>query len=444
MDWQHLLSAQRLGTRKIGSKESKEHERNESGQGSKAQKNASEKRSPFNQDYGRVLYSSAFRRLQDKTQVFPLGRNDYVRTRLTHSLEVANVGRSLAVALADIIRRKEGREAESLPLEGLGDIVAAACLAHDIGNPPFGHSGEEAIEFALADTGFKWFKFEGNAQGFRLLSRTCDPIHEAGLDLTAATLGAFTKYPCTCAAKGSTGAVSCKKFGINDSELEIFRRVADICGLPEVAENVWARHPLAFLMEAADDISYLIADMEDSFVSGLLSYEDAAEQLFSLGNIASEKIEANRKKNGEASAIRYARAMAVGECIKSVEDAMHKHYEDMLAGELNESLLNVSAIKGAYDKVREFSNSHIYNDGRVVRVEITGSLVISKLMKLFLQWVEAPDSHFGRKLGVMLHADEAKAATKHERFLHVIDYISAMTDSYALQTYRNLFGMAGV
>jgi len=446
MDWQHLLSAQRLGTRETDSKESKALAGNESGQGLKAQTNASEKRSPFNQDYGRVLYSSAFRRLQDKTQVFPLGRNDYVRTRLTHSLEVSNVGRSLAVELADIIRQKEGRDAESLPLEGLGDIVAAACLAHDIGNPPFGHSGEEAIEFALANTDFDWFKFEGNAQGFRLLSRTCDPIHEAGLDLTAATLGAFTKYPCTCTAKRSMRSVSCKKFGINASELDIFRRVADICGLPELAENVWARHPLAFLMEAADDISYLIADMEDSFVSGLLSYEDAAEQLFNLGKIkkSRKKIKENREKYGEASAIRYARAVAVGTCIKSVSKAMKAHYSDMLAGRLNESLLKVSSIKGAYEQVQEFSSRHIYNDERVVRVEITGSLVISKLMELFLRWVEKPDSPFGRKLGGILHANDASAQTEQDRFFHVVDCISAMTDSYALQTYRNLFGMAGV
>ncbi len=283
MEWNKLLSAERLG---VGSA-------------------ASAHRSVFNQDYGRVLYSSAFRRLQDKTQVFPLGRNDYVRTRLTHSLEVSNVGRGLAIELQDIVERKEGA---GIPLlSGMGDIVSTACLAHDIGNPPFGHSGETAIESAVRElTGQTGYTFEGNAQGFRLLTRICDPIKDSGLNLTCATLGAFTKYPCTLS---TVDKAIYKKFGINDSELDAFEVVADKCGLPLLKPGVWARHPLAYLMEAADDISYLIADLEDAFLSKIITFEETVEQLFKLAHFpadAQNKVMAEKKRMGAEAAVRYA------------------------------------------------------------------------------------------------------------------------------------------
>lgn len=423
MDWQYLLSDKRLSAR---------------------ERNAPD-RSAYNQDYGRVLYSSAFRRLQDKTQVFPLGRNDYVRTRLTHSLEVSNVGRQLAKRMASLIREKEGPAAAHLPLDGMEDIVATACLAHDIGNPPFGHSGEAAIMAALSSTRFAPFLFEGNAQGFRLLSCTCDPIRGYGLDLTAATLGAFTKYPCTPEAVGRVeGAICCKKFGIYQEESSAFAAVAELCRLPRLGENLWARHPLAFLMEAADDISYLIADIEDAYISGLLSYQEAAGQLFRLSGMDPGKIEANRAKYGENSSIRYARAVAVGVCVTSVGDAMRQHYGDMMAGQLDKSLLHVSSIREAYKDVQEFSVGRIYNHEQVVRVEITGFQVIRQLIGLFLHWVEAPQSPLGRKLGTVLHAGKDQGKTEAARFRHVIDYVSGMTDSFALQTYQNLMGLSPV
>ncbi len=421
MDWQCLLSDKRLSARG----------------------NRADGRSSFNQDYGRVLYSSAFRRLQDKTQVFPLGRNDYVRTRLTHSLEVANVGRGLAKVMVALIREREGKAARHLPLEGVEDIVATACLAHDIGNPPFGHSGEDAMMASLADTRYASFRFEGNAQGFRLLSRTCDPIRGYGLDLTAAALGAFTKYPCTPEGLGCRKeSVSCKKIGVNEEEWPAFEEVAELCGLPSHGERLRARHPLAFLMEAADDISYLIADLEDAYISGLLSYEEAAGQLFRLSGMEPGKIEENRAIYGEASSIRYARAVAVGKCMQCIGEAMARHYGDMMSGELETSLLKASGIKGAYEQVQEFSVQRIYHHEQVLKVEITGFQVINQLMGLFLNWVDAPRSPLGRKLGIILHATATQAESEDTRFRHVIDYISGMTDSFALQTYQNLFGLA--
>lgn len=421
MEWENLLSNQRL---------SHSHQRQPG-------------RSPFNQDYGRVLYSSAFRCLQDKTQVFPLGRNDYVRTRLTHSLEVANVGRTLAQHLVTQIREYH-HTSPSLPLEAIEDIVATACLAHDIGNPPFGHSGEKAIEIALAETSFSDFCFEGNAQGFHLLTRTCDPIRSKGLDLTAATLGSFTKYPCIPDGVQKEGPISCKKFGLNRDSLDDFRMVATICGLPEQGKNIWTRHPLAFLMEAADDISYLIADLEDAYISGIISYTQARDQLCSLASLDPARLEDERSRHGEASAIRLARAVAVGYCIQCIANTIQNQYQSMMQGNLDKSLLQVSEIAEAYKAVQEFSTVHIYNHEMVVKVEITGFNVIRGLMELMLQWVNQPDSALGRKLGAILHATPEKTDSKEQRFQHIIDYISGMTDSFALQTYRSLYGYAPV
>lgn len=420
MQWEHLLCNERLS--------GNNYERQD--------------RTRFNQDYGRVLYSGAFRRLQDKTQVFPLGRNDYVRTRLTHSLEVANVGGTLAMYLADIIRKHEGAAAtEALPLAEMKDIVATACLAHDIGNPPFGHSGEKAIENALEGTEFAGFAFEGNAQGFRLLTRTCDPIRNCGLDLTVATLGAFTKYPCT---RSSQQDAFYHKFGINEGEMEIFARVAESCGLQPLAQDVWARHPLAFLMEAADDISYLIADIEDAFVSRIISYDEARGRLgllAALENKTLDRAEEEREAHGEIAAIRFIRAVAVGRCIRALTETLDQRYDDIMHGRMMQSLTEASSFAPRYEVVKDYSVQRIYRHESVVKVEITGYNIISRLMGLFLEWVENPKSNLGRKIGAVLHADAAASAEKQARFRHVIDYVSGMTDSYALQSYKSLFGL---
>lgn len=429
MEWKQLLTTQRL-----------------SGHGNNAPG-----RSAFNSDYGRVLYSSAFRRLQDKTQVFPLGRNDYVRTRLTHSLEVSNVGRALANDLAEIAMRQDGAAAEPLLYTAMGDVVATACLAHDIGNPPFGHSGETAMEEAVTEAvqqglcpqAFADFRFEGNAQGFRLLTRTCDPIRNLGLDLTAATLGAFAKYPCPNGSQRHGAGSRYKKFGIAGEDLPAFEQVAAWCGLPQLGENVWARHPLAFLMEAADDVSYLIADIEDAYVSGIISYSEVVEQLGLLGDFSeklADSVERERQRSGELAAVRYARACAVGACIRALRDTMERVYPQMMCGELLCGLMSCSAVAEAYRSVQGWSVQHIYSHERVVKIEITGFNVIRDLMLLFLKWVRDPGSSLGRKIGGILHADAAQAADTRYRFLHVVDYISGMTDSYALQTHGTLFG----
>ncbi len=432
MDWEQLLTCERL-----------------SGTGRR-----DDGRTAFNSDYGRVLYSSAFRRLQDKTQVFPLGRNDYVRTRLTHSLEVANVGRSLAQELADIAIAHDGCSATPQLHTVMGDVVATACLAHDLGNPPFGHSGESAIDEAVAEavtTGLcpqecADFRFEGNAQGLRLLTRTCDPIRGLGLDLTGATLGAFTKYPCLTGCQRRGAAARYKKFGIAREELPNFCNVAAMCGLPPLAEHVWARHPLAFLMEAADDISYLIADLEDAYISKIISYRDVITQLATLGDFSDrmrESIARECDRSGATAAVRYARACAVGACIRALRGTLELVYPLMMRGELTGSLMKNSQLAGAYETVQAWSVQYIYSHESVLKIELTGFNVIHRLMELYLRWVSSPESTVGRKIGAVLHADPTRSADVRYRFLHVVDYISGMTDSYALQTYSTLFGAGG-
>ena len=417
MEWEKLLSTYRLGR--------------DSAEGSGS-------RSEFNRDYGRVLYSSAFRRLQDKTQVFPLGRNDYVRTRMTHSLEVANVGRTLAKRLHEIItRRSPGLLPEP---EALEDILATVCLAHDIGNPPFGHSGEVAINNALASlgapaaVGLPAYVFEGNAQGFRLLARICDPIKGQGLDLTAATLAAFTKYPCTQPGAGY------KKFGITAELAPAFARVAEKCGLVPLGEGAWVRHPLALLMEAADDISYLIADVEDAYFSHIISYEECIEQLAAMApGFDPARHGDSADAHEKAARVHTGRALAVGACIYSVAQALDTHYEDIMSGAFRGSLMKQTSAWPTYAAVKDFSIARIYNHESVLRIEIAGFNVLRKLLELYMEWVSSPGSHLGRKLGEVLHAP-ATCREPQERFLHVLDYLSGMTDSYALQTYNKLFG----
>lgn len=396
-------------------------------------------RTVFNQDFGRVLYSSAFRRLQDKTQVFPLGRNDYVRTRLTHSLEVSNVGRSLAIRFQDIIAEKENIDNQYLMV--IADIVATACLAHDIGNPPFGHSGEKAIECAvhkLSDK--KDYTFEGNAQGFRVLTCIGDPIKGNGLDLTCATLGAFTKYPCTALSRQEDYY---SKYGVNKGEIDKFRRVAKKCGLDEPTKDLWVRHPLAYLMEAADDISYLIADLEDAYISGILSYEKVMEQYNVLANFSCEdnsSLEKEKKERGEVCAVRHARARAVGVCIEELENVMRDDYQSIKDGTLKKGLMDNSKLRDKYDKVKAFSQNHIYTHESVVNVEITGFNVILKLIELYMEWVYSRKSPISKKIEKVLHPEQSMVNDRDYRFAHIIDYVSGMTDSFALKTYNELFG----
>ena len=277
MEWKKLLSPARIGT--------PEQERE-----------FSMERSPFQQDFDRIVFSGAFRRLQDKTQVFPLVKTDYVRTRLTHSLEASSIGRSLGTACGSFIA--QNFDIGTLHPSDVGAVVATAALAHDIGNPPLGHAGEEAIRhwFVNSEAGRFYQRtlsreqisdiefYEGNAQGFRVITRLEMPDRTGGMRLTAATLGAFAKYPTASPLSGRPAGISGKKFSFFQTEKNTFTQVAETCGLIQVGEWAWKRHPLAYLVEAADDIAYLIVDFEDGHRLGLVGYQELEENFLAIIN----------------------------------------------------------------------------------------------------------------------------------------------------------------
>lgn len=441
MNWISLLSASRWG-RSTGTP-----------------RGASEDiRSEFDRDFGRILYSSAFRRLQDKTQVVPVGRDDYVRTRLTHSLEVAYIGRSIGCGVGEelISRRPELRDAGVRPSH-FGSVVSAACLAHDIGNPPFGHFGESALESALekakargdVPAGFSK-KFEGNAQGFRVLTRTGDPMAGKGLKLTAAVLGAFMKYPCSekFSAAG-TGEIAAKKFGFVADDAEAARFVAAETGMIPLASDAasgglpaWRRHPLAFLMEAADDLSYLVADMEDAFVSKVITRDEFRGHLDAfLSDKERFRADSIAADEGEESAAHYVRAVAIGAGIRETRRVFLEREEALLAGTQNRAMLDDPefAFSGATERLKAFSATSIYNAR--IDTELMGFRVIEGLFEFFSEWIAKPDSARGKKIALMLDGTALAEDSAEARTQRLLDFISGMTDSAALSTYRKLFGI---
>lgn len=416
---------------------------------------AQKERNEYDKDYGRVLFSSAFRRLQDKTQVFPLGRNDYVRTRLTHSLEVAHIGSSLGMLVGNQLCGRKELDAVMAP-SGLATIVSTACLAHDIGNPPFGHSGEDAIESSLARHGVT-HPFEGNAQGFRILTCTGDPMEGKGLKLTCAILGAFMKYPCTQSYSAAVkkkeimpaNRLECKKFGIGEPEREAAAFVAGQLGLiprhqPGDAELCWCRHPLAYLMEAADDICYRIADIEDGFFSGLLNFSDTME-LFTpfLEERHRHYVAELVQKGEEASCVHYMRAIAIGASIRAAVDSFMNHEGELLEGRMEQSLIDSSDLSAALDGLYKYAMENVYQATEVIEVEAMGYKVLGELIDFFMEWVNHPSSGQSRKVAIMLQGTKLPKddAGRDARLTHMLDYLSGMTDSFALETYRKLTGI---
>jgi dGTPase len=313
MNWSTLLSAQRVG-QKFSTPELS--------------------RSAFEQDYDRIIFSHPFRKLQDKTQVHPLPEHDFVHTRLTHSLEVSSVGRSMGKKAGEIILQRHPELHERFTLFDFGAVVAAAALAHDLGNPPFGHAGEDAIgdfflrhpagvEFKTSVSSDEWrelIAFEGNAQGFRILNND-----RYGLRLTFAALGAFTKYPCSVLlTPRDSSKKSQKKFGFFETERGIFADVARHLELIPTAVDAWCRHPLAFLVEAADDICYGVIDLEDGCRLGLVSFDETVDL---LQLILGDKLD--RRKLGKGSGLTeklgVLRAMAIGRLIDATTEVFLDH-----------------------------------------------------------------------------------------------------------------------
>lgn len=425
-------------------------------------------RSEFRRDSDRITFSSAFRRLQDKTQVFPLADNDYVRTRLTHSLEVASVGRSLGVRVGFAVCERHG--ITQIHASDIGEIVSAAALAHDLGNPPFGHSGEDAIRH--------WFKtsphavearqtfnpsqladiesYEGNAQGFRLLTRLQMPDNPGGLQLTHATLGAFTKYPRQSVLNdpGLHRGASSKKFGFYQSEIENFIIVADHCGLirRDPTDHWWSRHPLAFLIEAADDICYRLVDFEDGFRQGHLRYEEVRDCFLAL---MTEHQRPSRLHDAHTDTrrVQIMRAMAIGCAIEQSAQVFLDHEPEILAGTFDTSLIDASAQCDAWKHIQSRSQETIYTTQRGVEIEAAGFEVLGGLLDIFVSAlndvaIHAKDASPRSKTLLLLIPEENLGPRRtvesdpYLRLLKMLDFVSGMTDSYAVALYKKVRGIS--
>ncbi|WP_346237514.1 deoxyguanosinetriphosphate triphosphohydrolase [Niabella insulamsoli] len=434
-------------------------------------------RSDFERDWDRIVFSSPFRRLQNKTQVFPLPEEIFVHNRLTHSLEVASVGRSLGgligEKISDLPEVKADPAAQNFYSNDLKYVVAAACLAHDLGNPAFGHSGEDAISkyFRKRDTEkpedqhFKslfseaqWkdlTTFEGNANALRILTMHLNGRARGGFRLTYSTLGSIIKYPCESRASGNKAFVHRKKYGYFDVDKEVFFDIASELNM--VAENVegmvvYKRHPFVYIVEAADDICYNIIDFEDAHRLGLLSYEEVRDHFLEIIQHQTSDLERVKRIAADLSddaneAIAYLRTKAIGVLINKCSEVFWQHREAILSGDFNKSLIEaLPELQPVLQKIGSLSIEKIYNARKVIELEIAGFRIMSGLVEDFVTaaLTASPERDKEQKkiLGLLpsqFAIDES--GTPYEKVMRMLDFISGMTDVYALKLYRKLRGI---
>jgi dGTPase len=417
-------------------------------------------RSAFEQDYDRIIFSHPFRRLQDKTQVHPIPEQDFVHTRLTHSLEVSSVGRSLGKKIGEHVLQRHPDLKENFSLFDFGAIVAAASLAHDLGNPPFGHAGEEAIsdfflhhpkgqsfEKEVSETAWNdLIKFEGNAQGFRLLNKS-----EYGLKLTFATLGTFTKYPCPALFPDrDKNKKSQKKFGFFQTEEKVFGEVANQLGLIKTGENAWARHPLAFLVEAADDICYSIIDLEDGCRLGLVSFEETVEMMAAIlqTQFDRQKLDRLHSLNGKLGVLR---AMAINKLLDECTTAFLDFESSILEGKFDQALTDIIPSQQALKIITEISIKKIYRAKQVVEIEAAGHEVLPGLLHEFIEagfhYVLGGQSRKYANLALMLPEEillncQQSNGDAYLILREIIDFVSGLTDRHALSLFRKIKGVS--
>ena len=437
MNWQQLISNKRFGLEEI-------HE---------ARK---DDRSEFQRDFDRLIFSAPFRRLQNKTQVFPLPGSVFVHNRLTHSLEVSCVGRSLGDSIANRLIAKHPELAETHVSE-IGAIVSAACLAHDLGNPPFGHSGEKAISTFFSEgkglalksqlSPMEWddfTHFEGNANAFRLLTHQFQGRRKGGFVMTYSTLASIVKYPYP-----STLARNKSKFGFFLSEEEDFRKIALELGIKRLSQEnepaKYARHPLVFLVEAADDICYQMMDIEDAYKLKLLTPKEAKE-LYQLYFDDKKKERVNEVFNiveDENEQIAYLRATVIGILIKECTKVFMENEEAILDGSFEGALIkHISPpLSEAYNQCTKVAVEKIYRSRDVLDIELAGFHVISTLLELMIDAVQSPEKAYSELLINRVSSQyDIHSPTLYGKIQAVLDYISGMTDVYALDLYRKIKG----
>lgn len=436
MNWQQLISAKRFGMEKYH--DEKKHDRTD-----------------FQRDYDRLIFSSPFRRLQNKTQVFPLPGSIFVHNRLTHSIEVSCVGRSLGVIIGRELRKKYPDSQAAF--EEISSIVAAGCLAHDLGNPPFGHSGETAITSYFTEGKGQFLKekveeensrwedftnFEGNANSIRLLIHQFKGRRKGGFALTYSMLASIVKYPFS--ANAGNG-----KFGFFQAEEDNFKIIADDLGMIRLKESplMYARHPLVYLVEAADDICYKIMDIEDAHKLGLLSTDETISLFM---NFFDDERQEKMKKtmtyvNDTNEQIAYLRSSIIGLLVDECAKAFMDSEEAILKGEGPKALIkNISPLSNnAYKVCTDISINRIYKTKDVVDIELAGHRIIGFLLDTFVSAILSPTDNYSKLiLGRIPEQYETDAPTLYERILAILDYVSGMTDVYALDLYRKITGMS--
>lgn len=412
-------------------------------------------RSDFQRDYDRLIFSSPFRRLQNKTQVFPLPGSIFVHNRLTHSLEVSSVGRSLAHEVAIRLKEKYDDAQLNHKFDNIRDIVAAACLCHDLGNPPFGHSGEKTIGTYFSEgkgqmlrdrfTDKQWadfINFEGNANSFRLLTHQFKGRRKGGMAMTYSTLATIVKYPYSSIYAGKKG-----KFGFFASEENIYRKVASELGIPEIEPGRFARHPLVYIMEAADDICYQIMDIEDAHKLKLLSTEQV-EALF-LGFFPKDKhqrmIRVMQSLTDPNEQIGYLRSGVIGTLVENCAEVFMQNEERLLRGEFEGSLIDrlPPLLADAYKACSDIAWTKIYSAQMVVDIELAGNRIVSFLMETLVDAVMNPGRNYSSLLfNVIPQQYDVTAGDDYDRIQSVLDHVSGMTDVYALDLYRKLNGLS--
>lgn len=443
MNWNQLISAKRFGMEEF-------HEERQ------------ENRSEFQRDYDRLIFSAPFRRLQNKTQVFPLPGSVFVHNRLTHSLEVSCVGRSLGNDVAKAILQRQPELQESF-LPEIGSIVSAACLAHDLGNPPFGHSGERAISTFFSEgkglrlkekqpdgeqlSAMEWedlTHFEGNANAFRILTHQFEGRRRGGFVLTYSTLASIVKYPFSSSLAGKKS-----KFGFFVSEEESYRKIATELGLIQLSEQPlkYARHPLVYLVEAADDICYQMMDIEDAHKLKIITTDETKELLMAF---FSEDRQSRLRStfqivNDINEQIAYLRSSVIGLLVRECTRVFLEHEQEILAGTFEGALIKhiAEGPAAAYNHCAEISLKRIYRSQDVLDIELAGFRIISTLLELMVDAVTLPGKEKAySELLTNRVSDQynIKSPVLYERIQAVLDYISGMTDVFALDLYRKING----
>ncbi|MBR5699062.1 MAG: dNTP triphosphohydrolase [Prevotella sp.] len=445
MNWQQLISNKRLG------QEYRHSERHDD-------------RSEFKRDYDRLIFSAPFRRLQNKTQVFPLPGSIFVHNRLTHSLEVASVGMSLG---NDVVRQLILRypDLQGKLIEEAGTIVAAACLAHDMGNPPFGHSGEKAIQTYFSEGPGQQLEpsvspefwsdithFEGNAYAFRLLTHSFLGRRKGGFVMTYSTLASIVKYPYSSTLAGKDGRKD--KFGFFASEADSFCRIAEELGIPASPREgkegaAFARYPLVYLVEAADDICYEIMDIEDAHKLKLLTYDETERLLLGFFDEMGKKRILQRLDDEQVTDLNervvYMRACVINLLEHVCVDVFVEHEQEILEGSFKGSLIKRAPqhIRDAYTDCTSLSVERIYRSKPVLDVELSGYKIIETLLHTFIEAAMNPERFHSRQLLDLVSSQyDIRSADIETRIMAVIDYLCGMTDVFALDVYQKINGIS--